>query len=192
MLGASPACGPGAIACTGPGVVPPSRLVANPTALVARVNAFAEFRPVPHVMLSVAARGQYSPGTLLSYEQFSGGNYTIGRGYDPGTVTGDSGLGLRGEVGIGGLVPTARDRFAVQGYGFVDAAWVWNHEFVPGRRDPQRLESVGGGVRVAWGDRAILDVGVAVPLRAAELLTQRPDTRVLVSLTTRLLPWLRR
>ena len=52
-----------------------------------------------------------------------------------------------------------------------------------------RLSSVGGGVRAAWGNRARLDLVLAVPLERAGLRTERPDPRLLVSLTTRLWPW---
>ena len=44
--------------------------------------------------LALAPRAQYSPDVLLSYEQISAGNYTVGRGYDPGTLTGDSVFGV--------------------------------------------------------------------------------------------------
>lgn len=190
-LGASPDCRAAPAACAaGPGA-PPSRLTADPSAFVARGSAAAEFRPVPILGFSLAARVQYSPATLLSYEQFSAGNYTIGRGFDPGTLIGDSGVGIRGEVSLGSLMPKSRKAFAFQGYGFIDAAWVWNHEAVPGISDPQKLQSAGGGVRVGFGDRFILDLGVATPFAAAGLQTQRGDTRVLVSLTTRLFPLVR-
>ena len=64
---------------------------------------------------------------------------------------------------------------------------------------PERLYSAGGGIRLAYGDRGNLDIGAAVPLRAAGLNTANPgqpatrgDVRVLVNLTVRLLPWERR
>ena len=126
---------------------------------------------------------------MLSYEQFSAGNYTVGRGFDPVTLIGDSGVGVRGEVTVGTLIPSSRKSFAWQGYGFVDAAWVWSYDVLPGLSDPQKLQSAGGGVRVAFGDRFLFDAGVAVPFAAAGLQTARGDTRVLVSLTTRLFPY---
>lgn len=190
-LGASPDCRASPAVCTaGPGA-PPSRLTANPSAFVVRTNALAEFRPIPVLGFSVAGRAQYSPSSLLSYEQFSAGNYTIGRGFDPGTLIGDSGVGVRGEVTLGSLLPKSRQSFAFQGYGFIDAAWVWNHDLVPGVTDPQKLQSAGGGLRVGFGDRFVLDAGIAVPFAAAGLQTQRGDTRFLVSLTTRLFPLVR-
>jgi hemolysin activation/secretion protein len=180
-FGTSPDCRASALACLTGGAVPPSRLTADPTALVTRFSAIAEFRP----------RAQYAPNTLLSYEQFSAGNYTIGRGFDPGTLIGDSGVGVRGEVTLGSIVPQSRRKFAYQGYAFVDAAWVWNHDVTPGITDPQKLQSAGGGVRVVFGDRFLVDAGFAIPFDKAGLQMVREDARFLISLTTRLFPFTR-
>jgi len=52
--------------------------------------------------------------------------------------------------------------------------------------------SVGGGFHSVLNNRFRLDATVAVPLRAAGvsgLVNGRPDTRFLVSLTTKLWPW---
>lgn len=191
VLGASPRCGVNFVNCTGVGVTPPSRLTANPTAFVARAQANVEFRPIPILALIVQPRAQYSPSALLSYEQFSAGNYTVGRGFDPGTIIGDKGVGVRGEVAVGSLVPSTRKDLAIQAYGFIDAAWTWSNDPLPALPNPQRLQSGGGGVRAAFGDRFQFDAGVAVPFRAAGLQTQRGDTRILMSLTVKLLPWRR-
>jgi hemolysin activation/secretion protein len=188
-LGASPDCRTAPAACVAGGATPPSRLTADPSGFVVRAGATFEFRPVSIIGFSLSPRAQYSPATLLSYEQFSAGNYTVGRGFDPGTLIGDSGVGVRGEAFAGSLIPSSRKGFAFQGYAFIDAAWVWNHDPQPGASDPQKLQSAGGGVRVAFGDRFLFDAGVAVPFAAAGLQTARGDTRVLVSLTTRLFPF---
>ena len=52
----------------------------------------------------------------LSFEEFSAGNYTAGRGYDPGTLLGDSGVGLQAELRFGSAVPTAPDQFRIEPY----------------------------------------------------------------------------
>jgi hemolysin activation/secretion protein len=188
-LGASPDCRAAPAACVAGGATPPSRLTADPSGFVVRAGTTFDFRPIPIIGFSLSPRAQYSPATLLSYEQFSAGNYTVGRGFDPGTLIGDSGFGVRAELFAGSLIPTSRKGFAYQGYAFIDAAWVWNHDPQPGVSDPQKLQSAGGGVRVAFGDRFLFDAGVAVPFAAAGLQTARGDTRVLVSLTTRLFPF---
>ena len=188
ILGASEGCGPGFVNCLSSAVVPPSRLEADPTAFVVRAEALGEWRPAPIVTFALGAVGQHSARPLLAFEEFSAGNYTVGRGYDPGTLLGDSGLGLQAELRLGRAFAREEDGIALQGYVFHDRAWVWNEDqLAPATRD--RLSSVGGGVRAGWGDRARLDLALAVPLGRAGLQTERPDPRLLVSLTTRLWPW---
>lgn len=190
VFGASNGCGAAPFtACTGPGVVPPSRIEGDPTAFVGRVYGVAEFRPIPKITFSLQPRAQYAPHALLSYEEFSAGNYTIGRGYDPGTIIGDSGFGLRSEIAYGSLVPRTARSIAWQAYGFFDAAWIWNKDSASNGIDPEKLQSAGGGGRVVFGDRFQVDGTVAVPLRRAGIQTSRGDTRFLLTLTTRLLPW---
>ena len=190
LFGASDRCGgPPFTACVTAGAVPPSRIEGDPTAFVARVSAIAEFRPIPRLTFSLQPRVQYAPRALLSYEEFSAGNYTVGRGFDPGTIIGDSGAGFRSEIAYGSLVPRTVKSFAVQGYGFFDAAWIWNKDSASNGIDPEKLQSAGGGVRVAFGDRFQIDGTAAVPLHRAGLQTRRGDTRFLLTFTTRLLPW---
>jgi hemolysin activation/secretion protein len=194
-LNGSKPCNPTVFACLALPTL--SRLDADPTAFVVRAEGDLEFRPVPNIGFSLSPRVQYSSKPLLSYEEFSAGNYSIGRGYDPGTLTGDSGAGFSAEVFFGRATPRSRDDLALQPYGFVDVAWVWNKDrpafsAYPGQNDPLRLTSAGAGVRATYGDLGRLDVALAFPLEKAGLLTRKPDPRLLVSLTTRLLPWTRR
>ncbi|WP_395613866.1 ShlB/FhaC/HecB family hemolysin secretion/activation protein [Allosphingosinicella sp.] len=188
ILGASAGCGPGLINCLAPGVVPPTRLEGDPTATVFRGGVSAEYRPIPRLTFAFSLNGQYSAHPLLSFEEFSAGNYTAGRGYDPGALLGDSGVGLQAELRYGRKFPRRPDEFVAEPYLFFDHAWVWNQDvlFALGR---QELSSIGGGVRAAWGDRFRLDVFLATPLDRLPFQTSRGDTRLLVSLTTRLWPW---
>lgn len=191
FLGNSQDCGLALVRCSAPGVIPVSRLEADTTAFVVRAAANLEFRPIPILAFALRPRAQYAPHPLLSYEEMSAGNFTVGRGYDPGTLTGDSGAGVAGEVRLGSLVPSSNRDIALQGFGFVDSAWLWNNDSgTP--NDPQHLISVGGGLRAAWGDRFNLDAGLAVPLKRVGLQTRRGDVRFLVNLTMRLVPWNRR
>ncbi|HEX8257165.1 MAG TPA: ShlB/FhaC/HecB family hemolysin secretion/activation protein [Allosphingosinicella sp.] len=175
--------------CKAP-AVPISRLEGDPTGTVLRFESFGEYRPVPNITFALGVRGQYSNDPLLSFEEFSAGNYTVGRGYDPGALLGDRGIGVQAELRYGTIVPAALDRFSFQPYVFFDAAWVGNEDRGNRLDVRQNLSSVGGGIRALYGDRVQLDVALAVPLEAAGLLTkERPDPRLLVSLTTRLWPW---
>lgn len=170
----------------------------NPRATVVRVDGQIEYRPVPGLALILSPRGQYSADPLLSYEEFSAGNYTIARGYDPGTLLGDSGVGFQSEVRIGSIVPKSTKDLAIQPYGFFDAAWVWNEDrgaYAPyAGFGAQHLYSIGGGARIGWGDHARIDAVVAVPLTHPAAFNggmerARGDTRFLISFTTRLWPW---
>ncbi|MBK8629250.1 MAG: ShlB/FhaC/HecB family hemolysin secretion/activation protein [Sphingomonadales bacterium] len=191
LFGASKDCGPGLTRCALPTVVPISRLEADTTAFVARAQLSGEYRPTPKLAFAATVRGQYAPDPLLAYEEVSGGVFTIGRGYDPGAVSGDSGLAASGEIRLGSLVPRTVKDTAVQAYAFADAAWVWNHDLFIATPDPDRLVSVGGGIRAAFGDRFVIDAGAAVPLHKTGLQAKRGDVRFLINLTVKLLPWRR-
>ncbi|MBC7986829.1 MAG: ShlB/FhaC/HecB family hemolysin secretion/activation protein, partial [Sphingomonadaceae bacterium] len=173
----------------GPLDVPQSRVFGESDATVFRLDATAEFRPVPSIVFAFQPRLQLTDDALLAYEEFSGGNYTVGRGYDPGYILGDQGAGFRSEFRVGSLVPRERGGFAIQPYSFFDAAWVWNedNDELAGD-DPDDIQSVGGGARAAWGDRALLDVALAAPLSRTRFQSETPDVRVLVSLSVRFLP----
>lgn len=184
-LGASAPCVP-LSNCTAPNL-PLSNIAADPQATAIRAEARIELRPVRDVTFVVHPRGQYSASQLLSYEQFTLGNYTIGRGYDPGALQGDSGVGVATEVRFGRLMPHGTNRIAYQPYAFLDAAWAWTND--AGLTPERRLVSAGGGVRLRWGDHADLDLLVAVPLEKLPGQQQLLPARFLATFSTRLLPW---
>jgi hemolysin activation/secretion protein len=188
----SRSCGAGFANCLPP-FTPLSRIEADPTALVARAQTYLEFRPTPNVTFALETRGQYAPHPLSTFEEFSAGNYTVGRGYDAGTLLGDSGIGTRAELRVFKLQPKSRKFIAAQPFAFFDASRVWNNDkfappYVTGR---ENLYSAGGGVNVAWGNRAQLNLFAAVPLKATGLQASKGDVRVLMSLTAKLIPWRR-
>ena len=188
IFDASDGCDGSPSPCAAPGAVLPSRPEGDATGTVFRATGLAEVQLTPAISFALLPRAQYSPNKLLSFEEYSGGNYTVGRGYDPGVIIGDSGLGvqleLRGNVGRQ-LAP----RLGMQPYVFVDTAWVWNEDDSFDGLDPQKLTSVGAGVRAVYDNRYRLDVTLAVPTKRAGFQTERPDPRLLISFTTRLLPW---
>lgn len=179
-LGASPSCL--GVACGTR--VPTSRYDASPAATVVRAEVEYE-RALGRFALALHPRGQYAFRKVLSFEAFAPGNYTVGRGYDPGAIIGDSGVGVVAEL-RGPHLPIGRgDGPIVQPFAFIDAAWAWDR----GAGKPQRLSSVGGGLRAELGSRFRLDASLAVPLDHVGLLDHKPAPRMLVSLTTRLVPW---
>ncbi len=166
-----------------------SRFGADPSAFVARAQATGEWRPVPTFTLALAPRAQYSAQALLSFEEMSAGNYTVGRGYDPGVIAGDRGVGFAAEARIGSLMPHARRDLALQPFAFLDAAWMWNKDpFLTGP-DPMKVMSAGGGVRGALGNLSRFDLTAAAPLRDRPHDGRRGDLRLLFSITTQLWPW---
>jgi hemolysin activation/secretion protein len=183
-LGASAGCRSNPLNCFLPGIVPVSRVEADTSAFLIRGSGEFSARPTPMLAMVVIPRFQWSPRPLLAYEEFAAGNFTVGRGYDPGTIIGDSGLGATAELRIRSGVPRSANAIAWQPFIFVDTAWVWNEDSTFVGLNPQRLTSVGGGVRLRWGNRAQLDLAVAEPVRAAGLIPVRPDTRLLFTLTT--------
>lgn len=184
FLGASDDCGPGGAACFLPGAIPLTRVEAKPDAFLLRANAQAEWRPAKAFTLAVSPRAQWASDPLVAYEEFSGGNFTVGRGFDPGTVIGDSGVAVSTEARLGSFVPANTKSFAFQPFVFFDAAWVWNKDSAFNGLNPQKLYSAGGGVRVAYGDVGRLDMTLAVPLNKGGFLPTKPDPRFLVSFTT--------
>ena len=190
VFGASPDCGGTTLGCIAPAAPTPSRIDGDPTAFVLRGAGEIDWRPVRSLTFSLAPRAQYAPHALLSYEEYSGGNYTVGRGYDPGAIIGDSGVGLRSEVRVGSLLPRTAGGFAFQPYAFFDYAKVWNEDVAFNGMGGQQLYSAGAGVRASIRDAARLDALVAVPLRnAIGAPNAKGDVRFLVNLTMRLAPW---
>ncbi|MFD1611781.1 ShlB/FhaC/HecB family hemolysin secretion/activation protein [Sphingomonas tabacisoli] len=167
------------------GRTPQSRASGDATGTVLRAQATGEVQVAPNVGFSLSPRAQYAFDPMLSFEQFSGGNYTVGRGYDPGTIIGDSGVGLSAELKINQWAPFTGKEIALQPFVFVDTAWVWLKNQPDTRNN---LTSVGGGVRASLFNRARLDMTLAVPTKAAGFQTGRGDVRFLVTLTTKLLP----
>jgi hemolysin activation/secretion protein len=185
-LGASRDCTP--LADCLPPHVPISNFFADPTAFVARLQGSFEFRPVRLLTVAVAPLAQWSHGPLLSYEQVSLGNYTIGRGFDPGVALGDRALGAAFEARYGSVFARKPDALALQPFVFLDLAKAWLDD-AAGPVDLREVLSAGGGVRGRWGDHADFSLLLAVPLERAGLQTVRPDTRLLFTVTARLLPW---
>jgi hemolysin activation/secretion protein len=188
ILGATHDCGPTGAECLGVGDVPPSRLEGQSDAAVFRYNAYGEYRPIPKLTFALGARAQYAWKPLLSFEEFSAGNYTAGRGYDPGSLIGDIGFGTQTEIRFGSRIPSNVRKPEFEGYAFWDHALIRNRDRLVAVAGSEHLNSVGAGARVSF-DRFALDASLAVPLTRIGIENKKPDPRVLISLTTRLWPW---
>lgn len=159
----------------------PSRFEGDPKATVVKGDVDAVIGVGPIFSLYAAARGQWANRPLLNFEEFSLGNLTIGRGYDPGANSADRAVALRGEV----RAKVVENRTArVELYGFYDSVWIYNRD-TNAIEDGRRLGSYGGGVRGALPGRAQLDVTYARPTDLALLIpgARRATDRLLLSLT---------
>ena len=185
----SPDCRANLLACLVGGMIPPSRIEADPTPFLVRLNADIEYRPTPLLAFSLETQAQVTGDALPAFEEIAAGSFSVGRGYDPGAVLGDSGILSAFELRYGTLVPATISGFAFQPYVFTDVAFVWNED--PSRQpgNPDRLWSAGGGLRMAWGSGLQSDVLIAVPLERPDLAATKGDVRFMFTLTARLFPW---
>ena len=174
---------------TGSGYLP-SRAEGDPTATVLRGGARTQIRLTPGLSLATSLQGQYTSGPLLAFEEYSVGNFTIGRGYDPGATSGDHAIAARVEPGV--WFPTGSSKFALQAYAFADAVRIWNEDSFTTEND-RSVRSLGVGARVYVPGRLVLDVTYAHPLdpELAQPGAADAPARLLFSLTTQFGPALR-
>lgn len=186
ILGASEDCS--TLANCLPPNVPISNVFADPQALVVRYEGQFEFRPARRVTVALAPLAQWANNPLLAYEQVSLGNYTIGRGLDPGIAVGDRAVGAAFELRFGSRIAGAQGGVAIEPFAFADWAKAWIDDGGT-NPDPRAVLTAGAGVRGRWRDQFDFGVTFAAPLRRAGYQTERSDPRVLFTLTARLLPW---
>lgn len=168
--------------CIGPqcpiAQVNPGRIDGEPTASVIRASGNLELAVTPKFAIAFKPRAQLSlSGGLFGFEEFAAGNFSVGRGYDPGTIIGDSGFAMTTEARTSTL-PWGKD-IAMQPYAFFDLARIYNE--APDLDDD--LYSVGVGSRFNFKGRYSLDSMVAVPLKRAGLQARRGSIRVLFTLS---------
>ena len=168
----------------------PSRFEGDPQAFEIRGTINQTLRPFARFdrfSFEMSSYGQWSNHPLLNLEEFSIGNLTYGRGYDPGANSGDRAVAVR-------LSPRMRltprsGVVQVEAAGFLDAVHLWNLDSQSSEASRQ-LRSVGGGLRFSVANRIAAEVTYAHPLDfALSIDTKRPPDRLLVSLTTQLFPW---
>ena len=108
------------------------------------------------VNASLAAQGQMAFAPLVAGEQIAFGGSGIGRGYDPGAITGDHGAGGSFELRYDQRLP---EYFVdlVQPYVYYDTAKVWNvHGATSG------IVVTGGGAVGVGSGLALSSVGIGI------------------------------
>lgn len=172
----------------------PSRFEGDAKATVLRAEVNADLSLGSRFGIGGKIFGQWANNPLLNLEEFSIGNYTIGRGYDPGANGGDRALAARIEPRLKLGKIRSLD---LSTSGFYDIASISNLDLSSGAEKHRTLKSIGGGIHIVWRDnkgagdaRAVFEVNYAKTLdKALSADLRKPTSRVLVSLTTKLLPW---
>ena len=137
----------------------------------------------------LTAQGQYSFSPLITGEQISFGGLGIGRGYDPGGITGDHGIGGSAELRYDAQLSNAIV-LALEPYVYFDTAHTWYIQrgaAIDSALRDQSVASVGGGVRASLPYDATLGLEVSQTLDAVTGSDGgREATKVFVSAGIRL------
>ncbi|PSJ36844.1 hypothetical protein C7I55_24335 [Sphingomonas deserti] len=159
-----------------------SRIDGEADALVLRASLEAMAGLSRTFRLVARGQTQWTDDPLLNYEEFSLGNLTMGRGYDPGANGGDRAIGLSGEAQFD--LPFS-SRFTSQVFGFYDFVYLDNLD--RGATETERtLSSFGAGLRLGLPGQALLEITYAHPKdRALTIDREPPSDRILVSLSLR-------
>jgi hemolysin activation/secretion protein len=111
---------------------------------------------------AASAQGQFAFNPLIEGEQILFGGTNIGRGYEPGAITGDRGAGASAELRYD--TRAFNDYYVqdLQPYIYIDAARTWNIER-PQEKGlfRQSIASTGAGVRFFFPNSIFADVEVA-------------------------------
>jgi hemolysin activation/secretion protein len=164
----------------------PSRFEGSATATVIRGQLDERLGLGPIFSIAGSLRGQWTNRPLLNYDEFAIGNLTLGRGYDPGSNSGDRALGA--SVELRAMLPQ-KSRATFEPFVFFDAVRIWNLDR-NSTENNRVLRSYGGGIRIAMPGIALLELTYARPVdKALSFDDRRPNDRVLASLTFQLVPF---
>ena len=159
-----------------------ARAEADPQARLARGEVVVTAPRIWGVEVEVEFQGQLATEPLMAIEEFTFGNYGIGRGYDPGAAAGDS------AIGVGLTLSGFRQQFWGDALGgeliaFYDIGRYWNEDTTGVAS--RTIASVGVGVRFVLSDVLSADITYAHPLdQPVGAGESRPGGRVLFSVTT--------
>jgi hemolysin activation/secretion protein len=165
-----------------------SRTDGSALATVVRGSIDGFYKAGPVFELAGKVNGQWANRALLNYDTYAIGNFTIGRGYDPGANTGDRAVGFVIEPRLNFRLD---EKVKGQVYGFYEGVKLWN--IGPNASEKERyIASLGGGARVSLAQAIRLDVTYTHALDKPLLtgaFAKRPEDRVLVSMTFQFVPF---
>ena len=137
----------------------------------------------PFFKLYGKVAAQWSDDPLLTYEEMAFGELTFGRGFEPGTITGDQGFGITGELRFqppGMDLPWLDD---LEFYGFIDYGRAYDFG-EPTNREFEHLTSLGLGARFQILEMFYGDVYIAAPQsNGLSTLNDQPDTSLKFTFT---------
>jgi len=175
--------GAGGLGASAYGELTASRFLGVPNAVVYRAQAQAGGQLFGPVLGTAVLNWQHTDDPLLSYEEYSVGNLSVGRGYDPSIVSGDRALSASVELTTVPL-PLFKGLGAWRPYAFYDVAEVTNIGVGAGEVS---LASTGLGLRAQITRRVSLDLAWAKPLDDPfGVGGDTPPSRVLISLSAAL------
>lgn len=120
---------------------------------------------------------------LLSGAECAYGGRLIGRGYQSGALSGDH--CVMGLVELRWTPPVA-ERTGVQLYGFADAGLARQKgSLPPGERRERHASSFGGGVRIFFTEKVLINLEVVKPTKAKYTEDDRTAPRIMASLIAR-------
>jgi len=163
-----------------------TRSLAAPDAWLMRMAGVVDAPVAGRLSADLRLQAQYARKPLMPYEQISLGNLSVGRGYDPAAVLGDSGYAGSFELHYNGLqiIPNV----LASPYVFIDAGTVYNNQAgLSGLAPSRTLRSIGAGVVLRLANRANLEITYAEPLDRIIVGGERPAPRLLINLTASIL-----
>lgn len=151
------------------------------------VEGFTKIGPV--FELSGKLNAQWANTALLNYDTYAIGNFTIGRGYDPGANTGDRAIGFVFEPRANFKID---EKFKGQVFAFYEGVNLMN--IGPNAAERNRyIASLGGGTRLTLSQAVRLDLtythALDRPLLTGGALSRRPKDRLLASMTIQFVPF---
>ena len=158
-----------------------SRVEGRPDFMSARLSLRGriDFRaPNEGPWAEVRTVAQWADGPLLAYEEYQIGNYTIGRGYNPGAASGDNALAAQFEAGWTFVSNPGGQRLALTPFAFYDVAKLENEDRFGFESD---ISSYGAGLRARWGNKYDVSVTYAVPQSEPIPNAPKPDARWLLT-----------
>jgi hemolysin activation/secretion protein len=134
------------------------------------------------VSASLRAQAQYSDKPLMPYEQISLGDLSVGRGYDPAAVLGDTGAAASLDLRYAAVALSSK--LQASPFVFYDQGYVHNNDTaLSGLAASRTLRSFGAGLTLRLANRANLEFTYARPIDSVSPGGPRPAPRLLVNLT---------